>query len=76
LLDTQLADETSLFSLAGNPLPLWDESIWESNKDWKARLDPISTELDSCDGLVVIVPEYHGQVPAGLSKQYVIHKNR
>jgi NAD(P)H-dependent FMN reductase len=75
LLDTQLADETYLFSLAGNPLPLWDESIWEGNKDWKARLDPISTELDSCDGLVVIAPEYHGQVPAGLKNFFLMWKH-
>jgi NAD(P)H-dependent FMN reductase len=75
LLDTQLAGETYLFSLAGNPLPLWDESIWEGNKDWQALLDPISRELNSCDGFVVIAPEYHGQVPAGLKNFFLLWKH-
>ncbi len=75
LLDTQLAGETYLFSLAGNPLPLWDESIWEGDEGWQALLDPISRELNSCDGFVVIAPEYHGQVPAGLKNFFLLWKH-
>ncbi len=74
LLETGLADETYLFSLAGNPLPLWDEAIWEGDQSWKALLDPISKELSSCDGFVVIAPEYHGQVPAGLKNFFLMWK--
>ena len=75
LLESQLADEIYLFSLAGNPLPLWDESIWEGNKEWQDLLDPISKELTSCDGFVVIAPEYHGQVPAGLKNFFLMWKH-
>lgn len=75
LLDNKLADKTYLFSLAGNPLPLWDESIWEGDKEWKALLEPISKELSSCDGFVVIAPEYHGQVPAGLKNFFLMWKH-
>ena len=77
----KLCDSTWLFPLAGNPLPLWDESIWESNPDWQRHLGPISEQLASSDGFVVVAPEWHGQVPAGLknfflmwSKGEVAHK--
>jgi NAD(P)H-dependent FMN reductase len=82
MLDSQkLCDSTWLFTLAGNPLPLWDESIWEDNPDWQRQLGPISEQLASSDGFVVVAPEWHGQVPAGLknfflmwSKGEVAHK--
>lgn len=67
-----LSDEAWLFSLSGNPLPLWDESIWEGDKDWKDRLTPISEQLSSSDGFVVIAPEWHGQVPAGLKNFFLL----
>ena len=77
----KLCDSTWLFTLAGNPLPLWDESIWEGNPDWQRHLGPISQQLASSDGFVVVAPEWHGQVPAGLknfflmwSKGEVAHK--
>ena len=65
-------DETWLFRLAGNPLPLWDESIWEKDPQWQQRLGPISQQLGSSDGLVVVSPEWHGQVPAGLKNFFLM----
>ena len=56
LLKTGLSDDTYLLSLAGNPLPLWDESIWEGDENWKRILNPISEELESSDGFVIIAP--------------------
>lgn len=72
---TQLQDkgaDTWLFSLGGNPLPLWDESIWQGAPEWKALLEPLSAELASCDGFVVVSPEWHGQVPAGLKNFFLM----
>lgn len=81
LEEQQLCEDTWLFTLAGNPLPLWDESIWESDPQWQERLRPLSQQLASSDALVVVSPEWHGQVPAGLknfflmwSKGEVAHK--
>ena len=82
MLESQkLCDSSWLFTLAGNPLPLWDESIWEGDPDWQRQLGPISQQLASSDGFVVVAPEWHGQVPAGLknfflmwSKGEVAHK--
>ncbi len=76
LLESKLSDETYLFSLAGNPIPLWDESIWEGNEEWKRILDPISDELKSSDGFVIISPEYHGQVPAALKNFFLMWKQQ
>ncbi len=76
LLESGLSDETYLFSLAGNPLPLWDESIWEGDEEWRRILNPISEELESSDGFVIIAPEYHGQVPAALKNFFLMWKNQ
>ena len=75
LLNNKYADQTWIFSLAGNPLPLWDEGIWNGEDKWKEILDPISKELTSCDGFVIIAPEYHGQVPAALKNFFLMWKH-
>ena len=72
LEDESICDQTWLFRLAENPLPLWDESIWEGKADWKQKLDPISGELASSDGFVVISPEWHGQAPSGLKNFFLM----
>lgn len=53
------------------PLPMWDNSIWKGDKDWAERLGPINAELTTCDGFVVISPEYHGMVPAALKNFFL-----
>ncbi len=75
LLGNKLADDSYIFSLAGNPLPLWDEGIWDGDDKWKTLLDPISKELHNCDGFVIIAPEYHGQVPAALKNFFLMWKH-
>ncbi len=72
LAETRLCDETWLFSLANNPLPLWDESVWEGAPEWRERMRPISEELSSSDAFIVISPEWHGQVPAGLKNFFLL----
>ena len=72
LSEKALCDETWLYSLKGNPLPLWDESIWDGNPAWQERLQPISEQLASSDGFVVIAPEWHGQVPSGLKNFFLM----
>ncbi|MEP5765483.1 MAG: NAD(P)H-dependent oxidoreductase [Halieaceae bacterium] len=72
LREQQLCDETYFFSLAGNPLPLWEEAIWEGDPKWQALMAPIGEELASCDGFVIIAPEWHGMVPSGLKNFFLI----
>ena len=64
--------ETWLYTLADNPLPLWDQSLWENNPEWNERLAPIREQLTSSDGFVIITPEWHGQVPAGLKNFFLL----
>ena len=72
LLDNEQCGDTWLFSLADNPLPLWEEGIWDKDPAWEERLNPIREELQSCDGLVIVAPEWHGQVPAGLKNFFLM----
>mgnify|MGYP005750370739 FL=1 len=67
-----LCDATWLFRLAGNPLPLWDQGIWDGDPDWKARLEPLSQQLHESDAFVIVSPEWHGQVPAGLKNFFLL----
>ena len=71
-LDDGICDESWLFSLSGNPLPLWDQGVWDGDADWKERLAPIKQQLASSDAFVVISPEWHGQVPAGLKNFFLL----
>jgi len=64
--------EPYLYLLADNPLPLWDQSIWESDETWIKRLAPLKEQLSNSDALVVISPEWHGQVPAGLKNFFLL----
>lgn len=55
--------ETYLCDLAGNPLPLWDESIWSDGEVWERLWKPIKAELQSSDAFVFVVPEWGGMAP-------------
>lgn len=76
LLKNEFSDvEPFLYSLADNPLPLWDQSIWESDEEWVKRLAPLKEQFSNSDAFVIISPEWHGQVPAGL-KNFFLMFNR
>ena len=63
---------TWLYVLARNPLPLWDQSLWEDDPEWNERLSPIRKQLASSDGFVIVSPEWHGQVPAGMKNFFLL----
>ncbi|MBT5228781.1 MAG: NAD(P)H-dependent oxidoreductase [Methylococcales bacterium] len=67
--------EVYFYNLANNPLPLWDQSIWESDQTWIDRLAPIKEELASSDAFIFVVPEWHGMVPSGF-KNFLLMFNR
>lgn len=71
-LENGICEETALVNLASNPLPLWDMGVWDGDEAWARRLDPIRAELASSDGFVVLSPEWHGQVPAGLKNFFLL----
>jgi len=67
-----ICDEAPIIDLANNPFPLWDEGIWNGEEKWTTLLTPYRELLSSSDGFVVITPEWHGQVPAGLKNFFLI----
>lgn len=72
LLDADYCDAVEIFSLADNPLPLWDQRIWENDPEWKTLLQPMRSQFSSSDAFVVISPEWHGQVPSGLKNLFLL----
>ncbi len=72
LVEAPLAMEAEIFSLGHNPLPLWDQGVWDGDEAWRERLAPIKAQLQGADGFVVVAPEWHGQVPAGLKNFFLL----
>lgn len=72
LLDGGIAEHSWLFSLAGNPLPFWDQGVWDDEPKWAQLLTPIKEQLASSDAFVVVSPEWHGQVPSGLKNFFLL----
>ncbi|HEB82787.1 MAG TPA: NADPH-dependent oxidoreductase [Gammaproteobacteria bacterium] len=72
-LNRQFDDiEAQVYSLADNPLPMWDQRVWEDDEEWNATLAPVQQMLSDSDGFVVIAPEWHGMVPSGLKNFFLL----
>ncbi|MCS7237116.1 MAG: NAD(P)H-dependent oxidoreductase [Thermoguttaceae bacterium] len=65
-------DDVYLLALTNNPLPLWDEGIWEDDPKWHELWRPIAAQLRSAEGLVIISPEWSGMVPSGLKNFFLL----
>ena len=73
VLKDQFEDvEPFVFTLAGNPFPLWDQSVWDGDEQWVQRLAPPKERFAQTDAFVIISPEWHGQVPAGLKNFFLL----
>ena len=71
LHDLGICEDVFVLSLSDNPIPLWEEEIWQGDKQWQSLLGPISSALTESDALIVIAPEYHGMAPAGLKNFFM-----
>jgi NAD(P)H-dependent FMN reductase len=69
-LDTSAT--VDIVDLTGNPLPLWDDDFWQAGSERQKIWAPYAERLKKADGFVVISPEWHGMVPAGL-KNFFLH---
>ena len=68
-------DEVSIFDLADNPLPLWHEDMKKVGKPSKSLIESISKKLACSDAFIIISPEWHGMVPAGLKNFFLMWSN-
>jgi azobenzene reductase len=63
VLQREMHAEVHLFSLSGNPVPLWDEEHGGAPDElW----DPISAQLQAADALVIASPEWSGMATPGV----------
>jgi NAD(P)H-dependent FMN reductase len=59
-------------SLENNPLPMWDESIWDDAPMWTKVWGPIQAELQSSDAFIFVVPEWSGMVPPQVKNFFLL----
>jgi NAD(P)H-dependent FMN reductase len=62
---------TYYLNLENNPLPMWDESIWQDAPEWKVWT-PIKAELQSSDAFIFVVPEWSGMVPPAVKNFFLL----
>lgn len=72
LESNELCDDIFFFTLADNPLPFWDEGLWNGDQRWEEAIGELREELKSCDAFIVVSPEWHGMVPAGLKNFFLL----
>lgn len=52
---------TDTIDLGGNPLPLWDQSLWAKESELKSLWkNNYSEKLSKADGLILVTPEWSG----------------
>ncbi len=61
-----------LFDLGKTPLPLWREDFWASPRTGWEDWDAVAARLQAADGLIIVCPEYHGMVPAGVKNFFLL----
>jgi len=66
------SDDRWLLTLADNPLPFWDESVWSGGGAWENTLPGLREQVQSCDAFVIVTPEWHGMVPSGLKNFFLL----
>ncbi len=52
--------EINICDLGKNPLPVWNEKIWEKDEEWLKILSPLHDLASRADCFVCVVPEYAG----------------
>ncbi|MCT8335413.1 NAD(P)H-dependent oxidoreductase [Leptospira sp. 85282-16] len=63
--------ETSLYDLGGNPLPLWDPSMWEKDSEIKKFWLEYSSGFSSADAYIFLSPEYAGMASPALKNFFL-----
>ena len=66
--------KTYVLDLRTNPIPLWDDSMWEEGSKLREKWQPYSKELTGCDAFIIVSPEWSGMVPAGLKNFFLYCK--
>ena len=62
---------TDIIEMTGNPLPLWDEGMWQAGSAIQKQWEPYAKRLQAADGFIVTSPEWSGMVPSGLKNFFL-----
>lgn len=63
--------ETSILDLGGNPLPIWDPSMWEKKSDLKDLWNGFNQDLNKSDAYIFVTPEYSGMASPALKNFFL-----
>jgi NAD(P)H-dependent FMN reductase len=55
-----------LLDLGREPLPFWEEGVWDNTEFWQNHWTPVAQRLQKAQALVAISPEWGGMVPPAL----------
>ena len=67
-----LNEESYLLDLANNPIPLWDEGMWNDDPKWSKIWGPHSEALKKAEAIIIVAPEWGGMVPSGLKNFFLL----
>ena len=59
------------FSLSGNPLPLWDESIWQKSSSLASLWKPIRDRMQLAHAFIFVTPDWACMVPPGVKNLFL-----
>jgi NAD(P)H-dependent FMN reductase len=63
--------------LGKDPLPMWNESVWQNTPDWQEILHPLRETITKSDAYIIITPEYSGMVSPALKNFFLFwNKNQ
>ncbi len=62
----KVSSDTSFLDLGKNPLPMWDEGVFEDTEIWKKEWHPWLNLAKTADSFVLIAPEWAGMVTPAL----------
>lgn len=65
-LAKQQSTESYLLDLSKVNIKYWDEGFWADSKTFDLEWTKASTELHSCDGIIIVAPEWNGMLPPAL----------
>jgi azobenzene reductase len=63
-----------VIKLDANPLPLWDEGMWQAGSESQTRFAPYAERLTRADAYVLLAPEYAGMAAPAL-KNFLLYTN-
>ena len=58
--------DSYLLDLSIANIKYWDESFWVDSKTFDPEWTKASNELHSCDGIIIVAPEWNGMLPPAL----------